>query len=168
MILNNLATLYGAGAYEGTLYNCLLTYNIASNSISFYGLGGGAYLASLYNCTVVSNSATGGGGGIYGGMPYNSIIFFNTATIGGQNWTNNPLTSFSPAYCCTTPKSGYYIRLVTTNDPMFVNAAGGDFHLQYNSPCINAGNNAYVSTTNDLDSNRRIVGYAVDSNKIRR
>ncbi len=81
--------------YEGTLYNCLLTYNIASNSISFYGLGGGAYLASLYHCTVVSNSATGGGGGIYGGMPYNSIIFFNTATIGGQNWTNNPLTSFS-------------------------------------------------------------------------
>jgi hypothetical protein len=38
----------------------------------------------------------------------------------------------------------------------------GDFHLQSNSPCINAGNNAYVSGVTDMDGNPRIVGIAVD------
>jgi hypothetical protein len=37
-----------------------------------------------------------------------------------------------------------------------------DLRLQSNSPCINAGNNAYVTTTNDLDGNLRIVGGTVD------
>ena len=49
-----------------------------------------------------------------------------------------------------------------TNDPLFVNSAAGDFHLSSNSPCINAGNNAYVSGTTDLDGNPRIVGGTVD------
>src|SRR5208283_3025976 len=39
---------------------------------------------------------------------------------------------------------------------------GGDFHLQSNSPCINSGGNAYVTITNDLDGNTRIVGGTVD------
>ena len=46
--------------------------------------------------------------------------------------------------------------------PLFVDLASGDFHLQTNSPCINAGNNAYVSVTNDLDGNPRISGGTVD------
>ena len=49
-----------------------------------------------------------------------------------------------------------------TNAPLFLNLTGGDFHLQSNSPCINAGNNSYVTTTNDLDGNPRIVGGTVD------
>jgi hypothetical protein len=49
-----------------------------------------------------------------------------------------------------------------TNDPVFVNLAGGDFHLQTNSPCINAGNNVYVASATDLDGNSRILGGTVD------
>jgi hypothetical protein len=49
-----------------------------------------------------------------------------------------------------------------TNEPLFVNLAGGDFHLQSNSPCINSGNTAYVTTTTDMDGNPRIVGGTVD------
>jgi hypothetical protein len=49
-----------------------------------------------------------------------------------------------------------------TNAPLFVNRAGGDLRLQPNSPCINAGNNAYVPGPSDLDGSPRIVSGTVD------
>ena len=49
-----------------------------------------------------------------------------------------------------------------TNAPLFVDYAGGNLRLQSNSPCINAGNNAYASAAHDLDGNPRIVGGTVD------
>ncbi len=49
-----------------------------------------------------------------------------------------------------------------TNAPLFVDQAGGNFRLQRGSPCINAGNNSYVSTSTDLDGNPRISGITVD------
>ena len=63
--------------------------------------------------------------------------------------------------CCTLPiLSGDLTSF--TNAPLFVDTTGSDFHLQPNSPCINAGNNSYVTNKNDLDGNPRIVGSAVD------
>jgi len=49
-----------------------------------------------------------------------------------------------------------------TNEPLFVNEVGGEFHLQTNSPCINAGLNDYAPGATDLDGNPRIVGGTVD------
>ncbi len=43
-----------------------------------------------------------------------------------------------------------------------MNVAGSEYHLQSNSPCINWGNNAYVSGEVDLDGNPRIVEGYVD------
>jgi hypothetical protein len=48
------------------------------------------------------------------------------------------------------------------NDPLFVNASAGNFHLQSGSPCINSGDNACISTPADFDGNPRIVGGTVD------
>ncbi|HEY3761045.1 MAG TPA: choice-of-anchor Q domain-containing protein [Verrucomicrobiae bacterium] len=159
VLSNNFASNYGGGADGGALYNCLLAFNVTSNSITFYGLGGGTYGASLYNCTVVSNSASGGGGGAYGiGIANNCIIMFNTVTgvvqnvFGGEN----------VFYSCMVPTPVTYNGHDITNDPVFVNPAAGDFHLQYTSPCINAGTNFLVSTATDLDGNPRIAGYSVD------
>ncbi|HZF01864.1 MAG TPA: choice-of-anchor Q domain-containing protein [Methylomirabilota bacterium] len=63
-------------------------------------------------------------------------------------------------FCCTTPLATNGVGNIT-NEPLFVNLTN-DFHLQSNSPCINAGNNSYVTNTTDFDGNPRIVGGTVD------
>ena len=49
-----------------------------------------------------------------------------------------------------------------TNAPRFVDYAGGNLRFQSNSPCINAGNNAYAPGPMDLDGLPRIVSGSVD------
>jgi hypothetical protein len=48
-----------------------------------------------------------------------------------------------------------------TNEPMFLDPTG-DYRLLPNSPCINAGNNTFLSAATDLDGNPRVVGGTVD------
>ena len=49
-------------------------------------------------------------------------------------------------------------------DPLFVDANNGDYHLQFNSPCIDTGDNSAIppSVLTDLDGNPRIVNSTVD------
>jgi len=140
---------YGGGAYYCNLTNCVLAYNIAFTN------GGGAYNSTLVNCTVTANAA-GRGGGVYDCVNYSSILYYNT---GGDYYSSNSLYPLN--YCCTSlmPTNGF--RNIT-GAPLFVNAAAGNFQLQPNSPCINSGNNAYISTPTDLAGNPRIVGGTVD------
>jgi hypothetical protein len=141
--------LNGGGAAMASqaspLTNCILLGNVATSS------GGGAYQCPLYNCTVVSNSAVSGGG-VQGNTPINSIIYYNSAP-NGANWM-----SVQMANCCTVPAQD---ATSFTNAPLFVDLAGGDFHLQTNSPCINSGRNSYAGIT-DADGNPRIAGGTVD------
>ena len=138
----------GGGAYGGTLNNCTLTGNSAH-------YGGGAYGGTLNNCTLTGNTA-GDGGGAYGGTLNNCILYFNSAADGPNYDASDMLY-----YCCTMPMPTYGVDNIT-NAPLFVNYAGGNLHLQSNSPCINSGNNAYVVGSTDLDGNPRIVGGTVD------
>jgi len=47
-------------------------------------------------------------------------------------------------------------------DPLFVDPAHNDFHLTYNSPCIDAGDNAMTTERIDFDFNPRIAYGTVD------
>jgi hypothetical protein len=162
LIGNNGGT--GAGAYASQLYDCL----IISNSASTYG--GGANDCILNNCTIAKNYAYYWGGGVggiineYGSIPStlnNCVLYYNTignnsgALTTGTNYFGDTLN-----YCCTWPLPTNGVGNIT-NAPWFVNLTN-NFHLQSNSPCINAGNNAYVTTANDLDGNSRIIGDTVD------
>ena len=91
----------------------------------------------------------------------NCINYGNTAPIGSNYAFVYPSTMVQFNYSCTTPMPTNGMGNFT-NDPAFVNPAGGDFHLQSNSPCINAGRNAYAPSGSDLDGNPRIVGGTVD------
>jgi hypothetical protein len=138
----------GGGVYLSTLNNCTLTGNSAED-------GGGAYWGTFYNCTLTGNSA-GWGGGAFTSTLYNCIVYFNSASVGA-----NYDSSCTPNYCCTAPLPTNGVRNIT-NAPLFIDYTNGNLRLQSNSPCINAGNNAYVTTTTDLDGNPRIVNGTVD------
>jgi hypothetical protein len=156
----------GGGLYGGWMDNCLIATNTAGRGggvSAFIGIRGFPYYGFATNCTIVGNSA-GYGGGAWGSTLMNCIVYFNSAPPddnngGGSDHAFSWLTS-----CCTTTntKGSYFYNNVITNEPMFVNAAAGDFRLQSNSPCINAGANSFVGTSNDLDGRPRIFGEAVD------
>ncbi len=192
VVTHNWAGEWAGGAYGGTLNNCTLTVNSASygggasgctlnqctladNFAAFAGAvcwatlndctltgnfawftGGGAYGCAMNNCTLAGNSAKGDGGGAYDSTLDNCIVYFNTPV----NWSaHDSLSTLN--YCCTTPLPTQGVGNIT-NAPLFVDYTNGNLRLQSNSPCINAGNNAYVTTATDLDGNPRIVGGTVD------
>jgi len=64
------------------------------------------------------------------------------------------------AYSCTTPTQPGAGNI--TNEPLLLDWTGGNLRLQFNSPCINAGGNAYIHTLEDLDGNERVKGGTVD------
>jgi hypothetical protein len=158
VLSGNTANDYGGGAYSGTLNNCILTGNSA-------GQGGGAALGTLNNCTLTGNSAGYQGGGATRCTLNNCIVYYNTAAFGYANHdAGYPPSSITLNYCCTTPIP--FSQYGTGNiggEPLFVNTNGwSNLRLQSNSPCINAGNNAYAMTTTDFDGLPRISGGTVD------
>jgi hypothetical protein len=154
-VTSNSAFDNGGGVFNCTLTNCLLSGN--STGIR----GGGAQFSTLCNCTLTGNLAgpsgdPSGGGGVSGSTLYNCIVFQNTATNGADYASD---CSFH--HSCTTPLPPDGFGNIT-NEPVFVDLPGGDFHLRPDSPCINAGNNAYVTSATDLDGNPRILNGTVD------
>ncbi len=154
LIISNSAASEGAppaggGVYECILTNCILAYNLATN-------GGGAYQSTLVNCTLAENTAVSGGG-VYDCTNENCILYYNNGGDYYPSTAQDPLNN-----CCTTVLPTNGVRNITYA-PVFVNLAGGDYHLQSSSPCINSGENAYIlGAATDLDGNPRIVGGTVD------
>ena len=171
------ATASGGGMDIGngtTVRSTLVTGNIA-HSVAGFTTGGGVWTSGsiLENCTVAYNNATtqngniGAGGGViwgYNDQGYNNIIKFNSAGNGPDNgevnslsypmFINSDIGSFVPATSMLN---------CISSDPLFVNAAAGDFHLQTNSPCRNAGtNDTWMAGAQDLDGKPRIAGGIVD------
>lgn len=136
----------GGGASSCVLQNCLLTGNSAVQ-----GPGGGAAYSDLINCTVVSNTASFVGG-TYASYLRSCIVYYNSdPDHAADNYVK---------YSCTTPLADGPGNI--TNAPLFVDATAGNFRLQSNSPCINAGNNADVVGSTDLDGRPRNAAGTVD------
>jgi hypothetical protein len=151
ILAGNRAGYEGGGAYLCSLTNCLVYGNSGSD-------GGGAASSTLVNCTVVSNSVYYGGygGGTFGGTLINCIVYYNQSGLPGfTNYFGGTFTN-----CCTTPLPGGASNIASA--PVFVDLADGNFRLQTNSPCINAGNNSFITNSTDLDGRPRIVGGTVD------
>src|SRR5580765_6566400 len=139
----------------------MLTGNSATSS-QINNFGGGAYQSTLNNCTLTGNStgetgnSVGEGGGASGCTLNNCIVYFNTAAQGADYDFSSALN-----YSCTTPLPTNGVGNIT-DAPLFVDKAAGNLRLQSDSPCINAGLNAFAPVGPDLDGNPRIKGDSVD------
>lgn len=176
LLVGNVAR-FGGGAYGGYLDNSTLVQNVASDAgggvwamitVGLTGCGGdgcfpipecGACVggwAHVNNCIILENAAPTGS---------NHCGFTGIGYLGWPGFRGvDDLSTLQGGiidYSCTTPLPTNGIGNIT-NAPLFVDAAVGDFRLQSNSPCINAGRNAFAPTGPDLDGNSRIVGGTVD------
>ncbi len=164
-LIDNTAEL-GGGAYDSEMDRCVLSGNTAEE------LGGGVYACIVNNSLLVNNSATQGGGA-YGGHLSNCTLVQNNASVeGGGTYgcellncilsdNDDHMASSTLSYCCV-PQLVPGLGNIDA-DPLFVDQAGGDFHLATNSPCINAGNHqAWMDSTLDVTGSLRVVGPAVD------
>ncbi len=154
ILYDNYASTFGGGSYGGTLNNCILHNNMGASG------GGGSYGGTLYNCTICSNEAPAGwGGGSYNSTLNNCIIYFNSSAPLLHQYENYKDTPCN--YCCTTPAPGGTGNI--TNAPQFMGGLGRyGYHLSPRSPCIDKGDNSYVTSSADLDGHRRIVNGVVD------
>ena len=142
----NLALL-GAGMYNDAgsspdISNTVFRGNLASGTGSAGGAiyNNAASIPLVANCTIHGNSA-GTGGGIYNKSSnpriVNSILWANTAAVSPQMHSDSS-TPF--VYYCNIDQDGFSgANGNMRSDPLFVDAAVGDFHLREVSPCIDAG-----------------------------
>ncbi|HMJ48745.1 MAG TPA: choice-of-anchor Q domain-containing protein, partial [Ferruginibacter sp.] len=162
---NNSGGSQGGGIYNAgsgsIITNCEFTANTASYGAGLYNDNSAA---NIINCTIYGNNSVSGGGGIYNETAFadpaappkifNCIIWGNSTTI------NNSATV--PEVSHSIVQGGYAGTNNKDLDPLFVNAANGNLHLQQCSPAINAGLNSANTTTKDLDGNARIFSSTID------
>jgi hypothetical protein len=161
----------GVQSGTATLRNCLIARNTSD-----FGWGCALDLALLShanvtvtNCTFAENFS--------GGQRSGASILFNegnTLTVVnsifwdvlssytgdielGTNNNGNATVTYSNV------RGGYAGNGNINADPLFVNAAADNYHLQTTSPCIDAGSaSAPNLTATDLDGTQRILGSAPD------
>lgn len=171
-ISDNFAASEGGGIYLES--GVLDLANVLVEGNTTYGEGGGLSLrhtdATLTNVTIAENSSYGSAAGLFNeGDPalpitvINSIIASNVNScgvyeIGGSTPSfeyNDVWGNAGGEYCGTLADlTGQYGNI--SDDPLFVDAVGGDFTLDAGSPCVDAGDpdGAY----NDVDGSRNDMG----------
>ena len=145
-----ISAYYGGVDVENTLF--------IDNSSAWDGgairLWNGA-TTTVSNCTFANNSASNAGGAIMaeGSLltARNSIFHGNTAWPGPQIYEWN----VTVAVTHSNVQGGWSGAGNISQDPLFVNPAGGDYHLQTGSPCIDTGDDASATTT-DLEGMTRV------------
>ena len=176
------SNITGGGGGGIVASRCCPGLTIRSNSIvnNLAGGNGGGLLfqqsgAILEGNTIAANTAVGAGGGVWGeGGAFNAtntIIWGNRTHQAGTNLFLRAQSTGRLSYSVLESHAGSVVvdassRLaigvrVTSTDPGFVDAAGGDFHLEPQSPLVDAGVTP-VQAAADFEGNSRRLGASVD------
>lgn len=133
---NTITHNYAGGrdwGYGGGLYDCdgLIQNNVIyENSIFIRDRLDGSYGGGLYGCS---------------GTIINCIVWGNWAYTGAQ------ISAAGNVQCCCVQDGFATGFAIISDDPQFVDPAGGDFHLRSSSPCIGAGGASGMEPTYDFE-----------------
>ncbi len=146
-----------------TVVNSLVTGNAASSLGGGIADNSGAGL-SLINSTVTDNSATLAGGGVRVGFSgtntvvVSSVLWGNTDSGGAPETAQISIFVGASAAVDYSTVEGLSALGGTGNlgtDPLFIDAAGGDYRIGSTSPCIDAGDSTAVPAGADVDLDHR-------------
>ncbi len=178
-ITANSALVGGGGIYctgsSPTIESCIIAGNSAPSGGAIYAHNAGE--PAIVNCTISANAASVFAGGVYCFSSSNldisnCILWGNTAPSAPEMMVGNSSApaSVDISYCDiqglsagVVVNSGSTVNWGSGNinlDPQFQ----GDYHLLSGSPCINAGDPAFVADAGqtDIDGDARISGTRVD------
>jgi predicted outer membrane repeat protein len=161
---NNYTSGSGAAVYAKNSLSSF-TNSFFVNNISDYW-GGAVYnesAISFTHCVFIANKAGYYVGAIYSNNSSsqaklsNSIVWGNTS-----NYSSDQLMNVNCTYSCV--QNGYTGTGNISSDPLFMDAANGDYRLNAQSPCIDKGSNSLTPLwlTTDFSGSARLVGSIVD------
>lgn len=164
-IINNFVTGNSAVYCGGGIYCSISSPTIAGNVIANNEAldGSGIYCGyssspTVTNCTITQNSAESGGG-VYGEDTTPPTIT-NCILWGNGEDLHGCCATYS---CIKNPSDDVEREGNFRHDPLFLNSAAADFHLQPGSPCIDAGSDeAPGIPSSDIDGEARPSGLRVD------
>ncbi|RLA03579.1 MAG: hypothetical protein DRQ54_10585 [Gammaproteobacteria bacterium] len=176
--LDNVAEGASGGAlwWKGetlTVVNNAATGNQAGNDGGGFAITPSVSL-TMVNNTLSENSASGNGGGAAFRVEgvtellqvYNNIIWGNAASGDGDDvYLAGTGSSKQFRYNNAHGMYGVWDSAANNMDlaPMFYDPLNDDYHLRYNSPCLDAGDNAAPGIPlTDMDGNPRILDGTVD------
>jgi hypothetical protein len=159
----NSSNTFGGGLYLTQSFPSIVNTIISGNAAT---RGAGIYFNSssstITNCTIVRNTASGNGGSFY-------CTKSSPAIVNSILWQNGPEEIFKadsnsvPIVTYSDVFGGYDGNGNINTDPLFVNIAGQNFHLQSSSPCVDHANNSAAELPDlDRDGNPRIWNAIVD------
>ncbi len=167
ILIDNWATIGGGiDCYWSSpaILNCFISNNSAAGG---GGLGLYQSYSRLSNCTIMNNiSKNHPAGGLWreGGNPVitNCIVWGNKGTRGTNQSSQMYGIGRTVNYCRVQGWTGSLGGIGNTGEEPSL--AADKYHLESHSPCIDAGDPAYIapSGAKDIDGEARIIGARVD------
>ncbi len=164
-IIDNYSYGEGGGVYipnfQMMFVDCLIAGNRAAKASSAQGVHIEIGASLFYNCTITANGSESDGTGvgvIIDGMQINKI---HNTIISGNYGTEAIVNDATQFFNSCVPIDAITVDAATGKDangnikanPLF----GSKYRLSPDSPCKNAGNNAYLTIKNDVTSNQSVT-----------
>jgi parallel beta-helix repeat protein len=160
LIAYNLGPSAGGGIYCHTSCSPLIANNcIVGNDVA-NATGGAIYIGYSSDPTVINNTICKNSALNYGAIFSYSSNPLIINSISRNNYPNEIGGSVTVTYC--NVEGGFTGTGNIDADPLFVDSAGNDFHLTWDSPCRDTGDNSAVTELHDFEGDPRIALGTVD------